>query len=132
MDYGSVVRQHFRAPRGAGVSAPGVWRFVSGEAEDRTLNVWVRFRVEMADGVIGEARIEVYGCPHTIAAASCVAERLPGSEPGALRAVDARELLRTVAAPIEKLGKLLLIEDALARCAEQVEGGGAAFKEERV
>jgi len=117
MDYGSVVRQHFRSPRGVVVAMPQVL----GEAEDRTLNVWVRFQVEMADGVIGAARFEVYGCPHTIAAASCVAERLPGRPVAALREVDAHELLQAVDGPIEKLGKMLLIEDALERCWEQAE-----------
>jgi NifU-like protein involved in Fe-S cluster formation len=130
MDYGSTVRQHFRSPRGAGAAVPAAVEWVAGAAEDRTLNVWVRFQVELSNGVIGAARFQVYGCPHTIAAASCVAEGLGGRSVEALRAIDAHELLGVVGAPIEKLGKMLLIEDALAGCYEQLER--TLIKEERI
>ena len=132
MDYGRVVRQHFRAPRGPGVVLSADSQQIEGEAEDRTLNVWVRFQVETTQGVVGAARMEVYGCPHTIAAASWVAERLPGCEAGALGAVDAHELLRTVGAPAEKLGKMLLIEDALRRCWERAQALRVGVKEEGI
>jgi NifU-like protein involved in Fe-S cluster formation len=121
MDYGPVVRQHFSSPCGAGLLEQGSAGLAAGEAADRTLNVWVRFQVETAGGVIRRARFQAFGCPHTLAAASWVVGWLEGRESTALVAVDARELLRIVEAPVEKLGRLLLIEDALVRCANDLQ-----------
>ena len=123
MDYSSEVRQRFVSPYGAGEllgDTPGV---VSGEAEDRTLNVRVRFQVQLLDGVIHCTRFQAFGCPHTVAAASWAAEWLEGEPADALQELDIRRLANRLEVPVEKLGKLLLIEDALAACARALENG---------
>ena len=33
---------------------------MTGEAEDRTLHVWVRFQLQVIDGVVKAARFQVY------------------------------------------------------------------------
>ncbi len=104
------------APEGG----PEGGRVVSAEAEDRTLNVWVRFRVEASRGMIRSVGYEVFGCPHTIAAAGWAAERLRGASAEVLGAFDARAAREALDVPAEKLGKLLRIEDALRACAAQL------------
>ena len=89
---------------------------VSGEAEDRTLNVWIRFQLRILHGAIHTVRYNVYGCPHTVAAAEWTAERLEGRPAGALDELSMRTCLEILGIPVEKLGKLLLLEDALAEC----------------
>ena len=92
---------------------PGlVW----GEAEDRTLHVWLRFELQVSDGRVRAAGFQAFGCPHTVAAASVVADWLEGRSVEEARRLDAKVLCAELAVPVEKLGKLLRIEDAVAAC----------------
>jgi NifU-like protein involved in Fe-S cluster formation len=116
MEYSSEVVRRCDAPRRAGELPRATPGLVSGEAYDRTLQVWVRFDLQVLDGVIQTARFEAFGCPHTVAAADLAAERLEGCSIEAARRVDARDLGAALGVPAEKLGKLLRIEDAAAAC----------------
>jgi NifU-like protein involved in Fe-S cluster formation len=89
---------------------------VAGEAEDRTLHVWVRFQLQIVDGVVKAAGFQVFGCPHTVAAASVVADWLEGRPVAAARELDVKAVCAELEVPVEKLGKLLRIEDAVAAC----------------
>ena len=116
MDYDSQVRQRFLSAHRVGPLNDGARGMVSGEAEDRTLNVWVRFQLQVLNGAIHTVRYNVYGCPHTIAAAEWTAEWLNGRPARALGELSMRDRLEMLGVPVEKLGKLLLMEDALAEC----------------
>ena len=116
MDYDSQVRQRFLAAHRAGPLSDGPSGRVTGEAEDRTLNVWVRFQVRILHGAIHTVRYNVYGCPHTVAAAEWIAEWLEGRPAEALDELYLRNCLKVLGIPVEKLGKLLVLEDALAAC----------------
>ena len=120
MDYDSQVRQWFLSAHRAGPTNDGTPGSISGEAEDRTLNVWVRFQLQVMNGSIHAVRYNVYGCPHTIAAAEWAAEWLEGRPAGALGELSMRDRLETLGVPVEKLGKLLLLEDALAACGRKL------------
>ena len=61
MDYGSEVEQRFLTPSRVGEFEEGTPGLVSGEAQDRTLIVWIRFQVQVLDGTIRAARFNVYG-----------------------------------------------------------------------
>lgn len=121
MDYSSEVAERFRSARGAGTLALETAGSVVGEAEDRSLNVWVRFSVATRDGRLEGVRYEVFGCPHTIAAAASAAAWLEGRAEAALDEWDARVAARALEVPTEKLGKLLRIEDALRACGRKLE-----------
>ena len=116
MEYSLAVERHFAAPKNArelpGYS-PGL---VAGEAEDRTLHVWVRFQLQIVDGVVAAAGFQVFGCPHTVAAASAVADWLEGRAVAEAGKLDVKAVCAELEVPIEKLGKLLRIEDAVAAC----------------
>ena len=116
MEYGSVTARYFAALTRAGELPMGLPGLVSGEAEDRTLQVWVRFQLQLQGGVVRLARFQAFGCPHALAAASKVAEWLEGRAEGEARALDARAVCAELEVPVEKLGKLLRIEDAVAAC----------------
>ncbi|HEX4269076.1 MAG TPA: aminotransferase class V-fold PLP-dependent enzyme [Steroidobacteraceae bacterium] len=90
---------------------------IVGEAGGPGQEVWVRFRLEVADGVVKGALFKAYGCPHTLAVAAWVAERLRGRDRAALAPGRPAEWADALAVPVEKLGRLLVIEDALANCA---------------
>ena len=122
MEYSPEVVRRFDSARNAGELKAASAGLVSGEAEDRTLGVWVRFQLQVSDGIVRAARFAAFGCPHTIAAADCIAERLEGAPVSELRTLAVREIQRELGVPVEKLGKLLRIEDALAACAERCAG----------
>ena len=122
MDYGSEVEERFLSPSRVGEFEEGTPGLVSGEAQDRTLNVWIRLHVQVLDGAIRAARFNVYGCPYTVAAADWAAEWLEGRPGAALAKLEMRERRRALGVPLEKLGKLLLIEDAAAQCLKELEG----------
>jgi NifU-like protein involved in Fe-S cluster formation len=116
MEYSAAVVRNFEAPRRVSelpADAPG---WLVGEAEDRTQNVWVRFQLRLHEGVVHSARFQVFGCPHTIAAASLAADWLEGRAVEAARQLDLKELCAPLEVPAEKRGKLLRIEDAIAAC----------------
>ena len=115
MRYSTLTRRYFeQAPCAGTLEGLGV---ASGAAGNRTLGTWVRFDLRLAPAVdrpavIAEARFLAFGCPHTIAVAAWVAEQAAGRPLSGelLQPVDA--LRRSFDVPVEKLGRLLVIEDA--------------------
>ena len=116
MEYSLAVQRHFAAPKKARELPAGSLGLVAGEAEDRTLHVWVRFQLQIVDGVVAAAGFQAFGCPHTVAAASAVADWLEGRAVDAARGLDVKKVCAELEVPVEKLGKLLRIEDALTAC----------------
>jgi hypothetical protein len=57
--------------------------------------------------------VQVYGCPHTVAACRLLCAQLPGHALEGLPAGTPKEWLREVNGPVEKLGRMLIIEDAI-------------------
>jgi hypothetical protein len=84
-----------------------------GEGGAQRLGAWVRFVVQVEAGLVREARVQVYGCPHTVAACHRIRGQLPGRALEGLQPGTPEEWLRDVNAPVEKLGRMLIIEDAI-------------------
>lgn len=116
MEYSPAVERHFTTPTRARELQGGEAGLVAGEAEDRTLHVWVRFQLQVVEDVVVAAGFQAFGCPHTIAAADVVAGWLEGRTVEAARALDVKAVCARLDVPVEKLGKLLRIEDAVAAC----------------
>ena len=87
-----------------------------GEAGGPSQETWVRFHLTAGSGIVKAARFKAYGCPHTLAVVDWLTRRLPGRTrddgPPGTPAVWAEEL----SVPVEKLGRLLVVEDALLAC----------------
>lgn len=121
--YSESVRLLFEATPRAGRAPPGD-DWLQGEAHDPLTATRVRWHLQVQDGSIVDARYEVRGCPHTIAAVAVLAERLVGQrldEP----TLDIGGVAEELGAPPEKLGRLLVIEDAFRRTALQLRGARA-------
>jgi NifU-like protein involved in Fe-S cluster formation len=116
MEYSLAVRRHFAAPQRARELPAGSPGLVAGEAEDRTLHVWVRFQLQIVDGTVAAAAFQAFGCPHTLAAASAVADWAEGRPVAEVSKLDAKAVCAELEVPVEKLGRLLRIEDAVAAC----------------
>jgi cysteine desulfurase len=110
-----VVRGLFNGLPGAGTLEPGPG-VVQGEAGGLDREAWVRFHLQLADGVVKDARFQAYGCPHTLAATAWLTRQLPGRKLSELVVDGPAEWARALSVPVEKLGRLLVVEDALRAC----------------
>jgi NifU-like protein involved in Fe-S cluster formation len=108
MIYNGLTRSHFDAPRWVGEIA-GAHRGAAGSASEGT---WVQFDIEVRDGTVSEARFLAFGCPHVIAACDIACEEASGGNLEQRLPQGPRALLERLDAPVEKLGRLLVVEDA--------------------
>jgi cysteine desulfurase len=94
-----------------GAASTGIRSGAAGKAAEGTR---IRFELEIRDGIVKSARFTAYGCPHTLAVVNWLCEVLEGAAiadgiPGGGPA----EWARRFEVPVEKLGRLLTVEDAL-------------------
>ena len=112
-----LARRYFLAPAripavpGRGRRPPDVRQGRAGRQADGTP---VFFELKIADGIVKSARFSAYGCPHTVAVAAWLCEVLEG-RPARCRTARERPPtgLQKFEVPAEKLGRLLIVEDAL-------------------
>jgi NifU-like protein involved in Fe-S cluster formation len=114
-----LARRYFSETPRAGTFPPGTAGVISGEAGRRADGAHVRFHLRVEGETVKDARFQAYGCPHTLAAAAWVAEQLPGRRLSALVPGTPEQWLQALAAPVEKLGRMLVVEDALAACVRE-------------
>jgi NifU-like protein involved in Fe-S cluster formation len=108
--YSELTLRYFETPAAAGVlSGAGVYRGAAGHREQGT---WVQFDLQVAAGMLRDVRFLAFGCPHTIAVAAFVAEQAVGRPAAAALPFGVQALRERFAVPTEKLGRLLIIEDA--------------------
>lgn len=84
-----------------------------GEAGREALGTRIRFTLRIAEQRLLEVRYRAYGCPHTLATCEWLARSLEGRRLDSLALGDPLEWARRLGVPAAKLGRLLVIEDAL-------------------
>jgi NifU-like protein involved in Fe-S cluster formation len=110
MKYSELTRRYFEAPAAVGVlSGPGVFR---GAAGDREHGTWVQFDLQVAAQALQAVRFLAFACPHTIAVAAWLADQSVGNPLRSSLPVSVQDLRERFGVPVEKLGRLLIIEDA--------------------
>ena len=119
--YGSEVRLRMATLPGAG-SLPAGRDVVTGCAGDREQGAEVRLQLRVADGRVADARFQAFGCPHFLAAASWLTDRLRGAGPAQLEAWDWREAAAALEVPAAKYGRLLTLQDAVRAAARNWPG----------
>jgi len=92
---------------------------VAGEAESADGEVIVRFHLLVNRSNVIAARFKAYGCPHTLKTVEWLTGVLPGRARDALVPDGPASWARRLAVPVEKLGRLLVVEDALRVCLQQ-------------
>jgi NifU-like protein involved in Fe-S cluster formation len=111
--YSDRVRLLFADPPHAGVLPPGPGRSLLAGALALERGAWLEVAARVVEGVVVDARFRAWGCPHFIAACELAVAALPGRPLGEAGRVEAAALARELAVPAGKLGRLLVIEDAL-------------------
>jgi NifU-like protein involved in Fe-S cluster formation len=120
MRYSELTRRYFESAPHAGVllregtSTPhvGTPHICRGCAGNREQGTWVQFDIEVAATRCRDARFLAFGCPHTIAVAAWVAEQASGCVLHAALPEPVAALAQRFEVPAEKLGRLLIVEDA--------------------
>ncbi len=115
--YTDEVRRLCAQPAHAGDLGPGGGSVLVGESAAPERGAWARFAARVVDGRVQEARFRAWGCPHVLAACELAASRLEGHPPGRAGGLSAATLAAALDLPAQKLGRLLVIEDALAALA---------------
>jgi cysteine desulfurase len=87
-----------------------------GEAGGPGEETWVRFHLLIAGDTVKEARVQAFGCPHTLDVADWICRELRGRTRQALPPGRPADWAASRGVPVEKLGRLLVIEDALRAC----------------
>lgn len=111
--YSARVLELFRALPYAGTLPAARGGIAAGEAVALDRGAWVRFEARVDAGRIVACRFRAWGCPHTLAAAALAAGWLEGRPEGESTHCDATRLVRELDAPAEKMGRLLVVEDAV-------------------
>jgi NifU-like protein involved in Fe-S cluster formation len=110
MRYSELTWRHFSAASAAGeLTGAGVRRGAAGSVAQGT---WVQFEVRLAAARIDTVRFRAFGCPHVIAVADWVAQAAVGRAAAAVLPEAVQALRERFDVPVEKLGRLLIVEDA--------------------
>jgi len=110
VNYNELTRRYFEWPESAGeLSGPGVFRGMAGNRDHGT---WVQFDLRTESGTLRAVRFLAFACPHTIAVSAWVAEQSVGKAVTATLPESVQDLRDRFAVPVEKMGRLLIIEDA--------------------
>jgi NifU-like protein involved in Fe-S cluster formation len=114
--YSDEVLRRLREVPGAGDLPPGMVA-ARGRAGDREQGAEVELAFAVREGRVVEARFRAFGCPHFLAGASWLTERLLGARREDLSAWDWRETAAALAVPAAKYGRLLTLQDAVRAAA---------------
>jgi NifU-like protein involved in Fe-S cluster formation len=110
-----------RSLAGAGDLPPGPGT-VTGTAGNAEQGAQVRFQFRLEDEHVAEARFRAFGCPHFVATASWLTDRLRGAGRSELEAWDWQEAVTALDVPPAKFGRLLTLQDALRDAARNWPG----------
>lgn len=111
--YSTRVLDLFRRLPGAVALAEGEGTQVAGEALALDRSTWVRFEARIVGGRVAECVFRAWGCPHTLAAAARVAQEVKSHPVADPPPIDAARLARELELPAGKMGRMLIVEDAL-------------------
>ena len=103
--YSAGIRANFAAH--AGVLDEG--QSVQIDEQD----VRLQLSATATGGTISAMRFRAWGCPHTIGVAEAVCGALEGRPIADLLEFSARDLMEDLSVPVEKTGRILVIEDAV-------------------
>ena len=81
----------------------------------------VRLSAEVRGGVITRLLFRAWGCPHLIAAAEAVCRQFEGRSAAALEQFASGQIMRDLAVPVEKTGRILALEDTVRSLGQAVQ-----------
>ncbi len=104
--YSASVRQLFGAPRHAGFLEDAT----TAASDDQGVRIELYAATEA--GQVATLRFLAWGCPHFIAAAEALCAACEGRPAAELEQFSADQLMQSLPVPMEKTGRILVLEDA--------------------
>lgn len=120
--YNDIVRACFENPDHAGDLQCDYRQSLVADVSESDRGARIVLSIGITDGTIAEMRFRARACPHLIAASETLCSERENGPVGALREFDKNALMKQLSVPVEKTGKLLLLEDALKSLWEQYTG----------
>ena len=112
MIYNELTRGYFESAENVGeLAGAGVFR---GAAGNHAQGTWVQFDLQIKAGVVAAAKFLAFACPHTIAVSAWLAEQAVGRQVKPLLPESVQALRDRFAVPVEKMGRLLIVDAWLA------------------
>lgn len=112
--YSSEVRARFADPQHAGDLPAGPGAVFSASCRESAQGAALQFDAQLDDGVVTYLRFRAFGCPYLIAAAELACQHYQGRPVSDLGDLSAASLLERLQAPVEKTGRMLLLEDTIS------------------
>ena len=110
--YSELVRRYFANPVHAGQLPDEYNGGVRGEAAESEAGARVVLSAVVDEDTIRVLRYQVFGCPHLIAAAEAFCDEAEGKALIALTELDVPSLMNSLDIPVEKTGRVFILEDA--------------------
>ncbi len=105
--YSARVRELFSVPQHAG------WLDNAVQVAVEDQGVCVNLFAAVDAGMLQTLRFQAWGCPHVIAAAEAFCAGYEGRPITDLLEFSASDLMQSLSVPVEKTGRILVIEDAV-------------------
>lgn len=119
--YSALVRALFSDPRHvvSGPAASGCQHEV--RVAESVAGAQILLSAVTQNDVLVSLRFRVFGCPHLVSAAEWCCERYEGGPVNKMGDFDVPRLMETLGVPIEKFGRILLLEDAIRSLCSQID-----------
>jgi len=111
--YSPQTRRYFENPAHAGDLAGDYTTSAVAQASESDGGACVQLAIGLRDGKLAECRFRIFGCPHLIAAAEWLCSESEGRTFSALSRFQAGECMKILGIPVDKTGRVLLLEDTI-------------------
>ena len=122
--YSARVRQLFESPQHAGALDGAS----SAAVDDQGIRI--SLFASTAQGKVSALRFLAWGCPHVIAAAEEFCAGFEGKPVSALLEFSASDLMQSLSVPVQKSGRILVLEDAVRALGSVVRAASDPVTEE--
>ena len=113
--YNSLVRELFAEPAHAGDAGDDIIGYVVSQG------VRIQLSATVAGGIITGLRFRAMGCPHVIAATEAFCRHFEGQPAAALEQFSTARIMEDLAVPVEKTGRILVLEDAVRSLGQAIQ-----------
>lgn len=110
--YSELVKRYFANPVHAGQLPDKYNKAIVGEAAESETGARVILYAVVDRDTVRILRYQVFGCPHLIAAAEAFCDEAEGQPVATLLELDVPGLMDKLTIPVEKTGRVLILEDA--------------------
>lgn len=117
--YSARVRELFLNP----VHAVELDGAISVDVDDQGIRL--RLEARLAEQNVEALSFRAWGCPHVLAAAEAFCARFEGRPAADLLEFRAADLMQSLSVPVEKTGRILVLEDAVRSLGQAIRDGSA-------